>query len=311
MSRASCTLPVSLAVEALHEKNTPALVECGGRRTGMRVGQSKKARSNNFRDPDTAQGLPGFQVGSGQYHGPGTRVVGDGGAGETRQRDAATAVFHFSSGVRPINPQIAVLCESGKVAHLHGHLPVFQYDQQDLASFRLFTSQMIVNGSVRHGEVARAFAVPLSTVKRYAKLYREKGASGFLTPRRRRPAAVLTDEVKAQGPRRCWRKAGAPRKPDRSWPSCRTRHARRSRQTICTCPVNKRLCTEDVRCSSKGERSQIESQAEMGNGAKCTLQRVISAGDIDAPGAVRGGAGYAATIDNGKFHGCTGCGKTP
>ena len=206
----------------------------------------------------------------------------------------------FSSRVRPINPQIAVLCESGKVAYLHGHLPVFQYDQQDLASFRTFTSQMIVNGSVRHGEVARAFAVPLSTVKGYAKLYWEKGASGFLTPRRRRSAAVLTDEVKAQGPRRCWRKAGAPRKPDRSWPSCRAHSARVSRQAICTCPVNKRLCTEDVRCSSKRERSQIQSQAEMGNGAKCTLQRVISAGDIDAPGAVRGGAGYAAII--GKVH---------
>ncbi|MHB1793760.1 MAG: helix-turn-helix domain-containing protein [Acidobacteriaceae bacterium] len=39
---------------------------------------------------------------------------------------------------------------------------------------------MIANGNVRHGEVARAFAVPLSTVKRYAKLYREKGAAGFL-----------------------------------------------------------------------------------------------------------------------------------
>ncbi|MHB1793898.1 MAG: hypothetical protein ACYCPO_02930, partial [Acidobacteriaceae bacterium] len=85
---------------------------------------------------------------------------------------ATTSASNFPSGVTPINPQIAVLCGSGKVAYLHGHLPVFQHDQQDLASFRLFTSQMIANGNVRHGEVARAFAVPLSTVKRYAKLYR-------------------------------------------------------------------------------------------------------------------------------------------
>ena len=104
----------------------------------------------------------------------------------------------FPAGMTPINPQIAVLCESGKVAYLHGHLPVFQHDEKDLASFRLFTSQMIVNGNVRHGEVARAFGVPLSTVKRYAKLYREKGAAGFFAPRRRRSAVVLTDEVKAQ-----------------------------------------------------------------------------------------------------------------
>jgi hypothetical protein len=104
----------------------------------------------------------------------------------------------FPAGVTPINPQVAVLCEGGKVAYVHGHLPVFQHDEKDLASFRLFTSQMIVNGNVRHSEVACTFGVPLSTVKRYAKLYREKGASGFFAPRRRRSAVVLTEDVKAQ-----------------------------------------------------------------------------------------------------------------
>ncbi len=57
---------------------------------------------------------------------------------------------------------------------------MFQYDQQNLASFRLSTSQMIANGNVRHGEIVRAFGVPLSTVKRYAKLYREKARQGSL-----------------------------------------------------------------------------------------------------------------------------------
>ena len=84
------------------------------------------------------------------------------------------------------------------MAYLHGRLPVFQHDEKDLASFRLFTSQMIANGNVRHGEIVSAFGVPLSTVKRYAKLYREKGAAGFFAPRRRRFAAVLTEEVKPQ-----------------------------------------------------------------------------------------------------------------
>jgi transposase-like protein len=77
-------------------------------------------------------------------------------------------------------------------------LPVFQHEREDLASFRLITSQMIANGSVRHSEVARTFGVPLATVKRYVKLYREKGARGFFAPRRRRSAGVLTAEVKAQ-----------------------------------------------------------------------------------------------------------------
>jgi transposase-like protein len=104
----------------------------------------------------------------------------------------------FPVDVTPINQQIAVSCESGKVVYVHGLLPVFQHEREDLASFRLITSQMIANGSVRPSEVARTFGVPLATVKRYVKLYREKGARGFFAPRRRRSAGVLTAEVKAQ-----------------------------------------------------------------------------------------------------------------
>ena len=52
---------------------------------------------------------------------------------------------------------------------MHGLLPVFQHEREDLASFRLFTSQMIANGSVRHSEIARTFGVPLATGKRYVK----------------------------------------------------------------------------------------------------------------------------------------------
>ena len=42
MSRASCTLPVSLAVETLHERNTLPSWSVGEGRTDMRVDQSKK-----------------------------------------------------------------------------------------------------------------------------------------------------------------------------------------------------------------------------------------------------------------------------
>ena len=86
----------------------------------------------------------------------------------------------FPADVTAINQQIAVSCESGKVVYVHGLLPVFQHEREDLASFRLFTSQMIANGSVRHSEIARTFGVPLATVKRYVKLYRKKGRKDSL-----------------------------------------------------------------------------------------------------------------------------------
>jgi hypothetical protein len=72
-----------------------------------------------------------------------------------------------------INSNVAVSFKSGRVVYLHGLLPVFEHAANDLASFRLFNSQIIANGNVRHSEIASTFGVPLATVKCYVKLYRE------------------------------------------------------------------------------------------------------------------------------------------
>jgi hypothetical protein len=55
----------------------------------------------------------------------------------------------FPAGVTEINSSIAVQREAGQVWYIHGHLPVFHHEEADLGSFRMFTSQMIVNGTVR------------------------------------------------------------------------------------------------------------------------------------------------------------------
>lgn len=104
----------------------------------------------------------------------------------------------FPAGVTPINNQIAVACETGRVVYVLGHMPVFQHGEEDLASFRLFTSQLIDQGTVRHGDVVRTFGVPLATVKRYVRLYREQGPKGFFAPRRHNSASVLKAEMNAR-----------------------------------------------------------------------------------------------------------------
>ena len=71
-------------------------------------------------------------------------------------------------------------CEEGKVCYFNGHLPVFIHDKKELATFRLFTSQLVINGNATQAQIARAFGVPLVTVKRYVKLYREGGTAAFL-----------------------------------------------------------------------------------------------------------------------------------
>ena len=86
----------------------------------------------------------------------------------------------FPPGVTPITSEIAFQCEEGKVCYFNGHLPVFIHDKKELATFRLFTSQPVINGNAPQAQIARAFGVPLVTVKRYVKLYREGGTEAFL-----------------------------------------------------------------------------------------------------------------------------------
>jgi len=62
--------------------------------------------------------------------------------------------------------------------YFNGKLPVFSPAANDVASFRLFTTQLIVNGSASQAQVSRAFGVPLITVKRMCKKLREQGAKG-------------------------------------------------------------------------------------------------------------------------------------
>jgi transposase-like protein len=101
----------------------------------------------------------------------------------------------FPQGVSFITPEIAFQCEEGKVCYFNGHLPVFIHDKTDLATFRMFSSQLVINGNATQAQIARAFGVPLVTVKRYVKLYREGGTAAFFAPPKKRSASKLSPAV--------------------------------------------------------------------------------------------------------------------
>ena len=102
----------------------------------------------------------------------------------------------FPAGVAEINNQVAVETKDGQVCYIYGHLPVFQHDEKDVRSFRMFTSQMIVNATAKPKEIVRTFGVPMGTVKRYVRVYRDHGAKGFYEPNpRHSSASVLKGEV--------------------------------------------------------------------------------------------------------------------
>ena len=60
----------------------------------------------------------------------------------------------------------------------------------------MFTSQMIVTGTVKPKEIVETFGVPMVTVKRYMKVYRQHGAKGFYeTKPRHSSASKLKDDT--------------------------------------------------------------------------------------------------------------------
>jgi len=101
----------------------------------------------------------------------------------------------FPKGMTLINANLGFMREGNSLTYFYGHLPVFTHDVDDQRSFRMITSQFYVNGSAKQAEICRAFGVSPISVKRYVKLYRQKGIAGFFEEPRRRGAAVLTPPV--------------------------------------------------------------------------------------------------------------------
>jgi transposase-like protein len=101
----------------------------------------------------------------------------------------------FPEGMTMLNANLGVMTRDGTVSYIYGSLPIFTHAVDDIKTFRMITSQLYVNGSVKQADICRAFGVSRISVKRSVKLYREKGAAGFFEPPRRRGPAVLTPKV--------------------------------------------------------------------------------------------------------------------
>ena len=85
----------------------------------------------------------------------------------------------FPEDIELINMHIGVQKNNGIIYYFNGMMPVFQHPEEDLSSFRLFTSQLVVNGNVKQVDIVRTFDVSSISVKRWVKKYREKGAEAF------------------------------------------------------------------------------------------------------------------------------------
>ena len=107
----------------------------------------------------------------------------------------------FPEGVTQLSSDLGVTCREGRVSYFYGTLPVFTHDAKDVKSFRMFTSQLYVDGKVKQADLVRIFGVSAISVKRAVKLYETMGPGGFWRSRPTRGPSVLTAEVlkQAQG----------------------------------------------------------------------------------------------------------------
>lgn len=102
----------------------------------------------------------------------------------------------FPEGATNITNEIGFIKKDGRIIYFNGHLPVFMHDENDLKTFKMITSQFIATGLVKQKDIAKTFGIPIITVKRAAKTYREKGPEGFYESRcGNKKAKVLTPEV--------------------------------------------------------------------------------------------------------------------
>jgi len=105
----------------------------------------------------------------------------------------------FPAEATPINECLAFFKKDGMVYYLQGSMPVFSHAENDTASFRLFTSQLYINGNCKQREIVEAFGVTPISVKRSVKKLAEEGPEAFFKNRRKGPGAVrpgvMTEQV--------------------------------------------------------------------------------------------------------------------
>lgn len=181
----------------------------------------------------------------------------------------------FPPGSTDITNEIAFMVRDEKVAYFHGQLPIFIHDKNDIQSFRMFTSEMISTGVVTQAQISRTFCIPLVTVKRYAKLYRQQGPGGFYKERPTRGAAVLTQEVLTQAQKlldenKSRREVATQLmiKINTLAKAIQAGHLHESKKKTPLAPS-----AETTQSTTRSQRSMIDAAAPMGMGATNTLDR--------------------------------------
>ena len=177
----------------------------------------------------------------------------------------------FPADTTRINDHLAFCERNGTVYYFNGTMPIFSHPENDLASFRMFTSQLYVNGNCRQVEIVKAFGVSRISVKRSVKKYREQGPSSFFKKSVVRKPRVLTPGVIGEAQEML---AGGKTRRDV------VEQLGVKRDTLVKAIRSGRIVETrkpDEKASVKSERSVQDSRAAMGMGCSRVLERVAAA----------------------------------
>ncbi len=101
----------------------------------------------------------------------------------------------FSEGFTVIGGQLGFECSDDTVTYYYGVMPIFSHDKNDIKTFHMISAQFYINGNATQADIARATGIPLITLKRAVKTYREGGPKAFYQEPRRGGPRVLTSDV--------------------------------------------------------------------------------------------------------------------
>lgn len=85
--------------------------------------------------------------------------------------------------------------DDDSVYYFVNSLPIFSHHKSDLLSFRMITSQLIVNSVCTNIEIQHTFGVTKSSVCRAVAKFKNGGPSSFYSVPARRKGPVMTPEV--------------------------------------------------------------------------------------------------------------------
>jgi hypothetical protein len=88
-------------------------------------------------------------------------------------------------GVTEVTANVAYEKQDGQIVYYNGMMPIFMHTEEDLASFKVITSQLYINGAAKQVEIVEAFGINPLALKRWVKKYREEGPSAFYARKRR------------------------------------------------------------------------------------------------------------------------------